>query len=353
MKGLSYNIRLVLLALFLTLIWLVSGFKMPHSEARVWNTVRNGQNELWNQQTLAGVPLSVKDDRLKTGFIGVEWSPLTTTLGNLEAKRTSCNPLWAAQFLDWFDELGLKPGDPIVIYSSSSFPGLLFSAIVAAESRELEILLAVSLGSSMWGANRPEFTWVQISQTLLRSGSIKTRAAFYTPGGAAESGRDMPAEVIQLLSEISDAEGTPLIILEKIEQVIQYKSQKMLAFKPKLLISIGGSNANLGDSAEAADIPNGLLLPNDNGSYPRGDGVIAVALSSGIPTLNMLNIRKLALESGIQWDAGIFVKTRYSLNPLIALLGLLAFFAVLQTYKRWSWQEEDGGKLNSRAEEPY
>lgn len=339
MRRLPYNARLVLLASFLLLLWLACGFRMPPEEDHLWNTVLGGQDVLWNRQTQAGVQLSPEDDKLKTGLIGVEWSPLTTTLGSLEAKRTACNPLWAAQFLDWFDKLGLKPGDRIVIYSSSSFPGLLFSAIAAAEYRQLEILLAVSLGSSTWGANRPEFSWPLMSEALLAAGYIKTRPAFYTPGGAAESGRDLSPEIMRLLREISDAEGTALVIPGTIENAVSYKSQKMIEFKPKLFISIGGSHANLGDSEDAADIPNGLLLPADSASYPIGGGVIAAALSSGIPTLNMLNVKKLALESGIQWDPNIFLKMRHRLNPLFALLGLLVFSAVLATHKRWEWEK--------------
>lgn len=346
MRRLPYNARLVLLASFLFLLWFACGFRIQPEESRLWNTVRNGQNALWDKQAQAGIALSDADDKLRTGLIGAEWSPLTTTLGSLEAKRTSCNPLWAAQFLDWFDKLGLKPGDRIVIYSSSSFPGLLFSAIAAAESRRLDILLAVSLGSSTWGANRPEFPWPRMSETLLAGGYIKTRAAFYTPGGAAESGRDLSPESMLMFREISDAEGIPLVIPGTIENAVSFKVQKMIEFEPKLFISIGGSHANLGDSADAAEIPNGLLLPAGPVSFPTGDGVIAAALSSGIPTLNILNIKKLALESGIPWDPDAFIKMRYRLNPWFALPGLLVFAAVLATHKRWEWEEE---KPDSRS----
>lgn len=315
---------------------------MLPEEDRLWNTIRAGQYALWQKQTEAGVQLSNETDRLRTGFIGIEWSQLTTTLGSLEAKRTSADPLWGAQFVDWFDSLGLKTGDRIVIYSSSSFPAMLFSAIAAAESRRLEILLAVSLGSSTWGANRIEFPWPQISNVLLGGGYIKTRPAFYTLGGAAESGRDFSPEVVRLLKEISASEGTPLVIPETLEEAVRYKTQNLIDFKPKLFISIGGSNANLGDSADAAEIPNGLLLPEGANSYPIGTGVIASALSSGVKTLNILNIKKLAAESGIPWDPVRFIKMRYRLNPWFTSFGLFAYLAVLFTHKRWMWKDESG-----------
>lgn len=340
MRRFPYNLRLVLLTLFMLLLWMTGSFRIHPEADRLWNTIRTGQQTLWQKQIQAGVELSEDTDRLRTGFIGMGWSPLTTTLGGLEAKRTSANPLWATQFLDWFDDLGLRAGDKIVVYSSSSFPAMLFSAIAAAESRQLEILLAVSLGSSTWGANRPEFTWIQMSDVLREGGYIKTRPAFYTLGGAGENGREFSSDIARTLAEMSEREGTPLVTSETLEGIIRYKLDKLIEFQPKLFISIGGSNANLGDSIDAPDIPNGLLQPKNAVAYPA-DGVIAGALSAGIPAMNILNIKKLAFECHIPWDAYSFAKVRYSISPWVALLGLLVFFTILRTHKRWMWQDEN------------
>lgn len=343
MRRFPYNTRLVLLALFMLFLWFVCGFWTTRHEDEVWRTVRGGQSALWQEQVQSGIPLSISDDKLKTGFIGVEWSNLTTTLGSLEAKRTSADPLWAEQFLHWFDKQGLQAGDPVVIYSSSSFPAMLFSAVVAAESSGLRVLLAVSLGSSTWGANREDFPLPSMWKTLTEGGYVKTRPAFYTPGGAAEAGSNLEPEIMQMFSRISEEEGIPLIIPRTLDEMVNYKVERMIEFKPKLFISIGGSNANLGDSADAAEIPNGLLLPNGSGSYPIGDGTISHALTSGIPTLNILNIRQLAAESGIPWNPVIFIKRRRTPSPSMSLLALVIFSAVLGTHKRWAWEDENHG----------
>lgn len=341
MRRFPYNTRLVLLAVFMLVLWFACGFWTTRHEDEVWRTVRGGQTALWQKQIESGIVLSHAEDRLKTGFIGVEWSNLTTTLGSLEAKRTSADPLWAAQFLDWFDKLGLKAGDPVVIYSSSSFPAMLFSAVVAAENAGLRVLLAVSLGSSTWGANREDFPWPSMWKVLTDGGYVKTRPVFYTPGGAAEAGSNLEPEIMQMFSLISEAEGIPLIIPRTLAEAVDYKSERMIEFAPKLFISIGGSNANLGDSADAAEIPNGLLLPGGTYSYPTGDGIISRALISGIPTLNILNIRQLAAESGIPWDPGLFIKRRRTPSPWASLLALAVFSAVLGTHKRWAWEDEN------------
>lgn len=339
-----YNARLALLAAVLCLLWFGGGFRLLNrEETRAWDTVRNGQRTLWAAQSAAGVPLAPEEDKLRTGFIGAEWSALTTTLGEIGAKRTSCNPLWAARYLAWFDELGLREGDRIVVYSSSSFPAFLFSALAAAETRGLEVMLAVSLGSSTWGANRVEFPWPAMARVLRESGYMRTPTVFYTPGGTGETGRDFPEETMTLLRGLAASEGVPLWIPADLRDAVRGKTERMLAFKPKLFVSIGGSNANMGDSELGVEIPNGLLLPGKADPSRLGDGVIAEALREGIPVLHMLNVRKLALDGGIPWDAGVFVKAWTGAGPLVAALGLAIFFAVLLTYRRWRWEDDGRG----------
>lgn len=339
MKHFPYNARLPLLAIIMLLLWLIGSLHARAEGNRLWGMVRNGQSVLWEKQEEMGLDLSQNEDWLKTGFIGVEWSPMTTTLGSLEAKRTSANPLWALRFTEWFDELGLKRGDKVAVFSSASFPGMLFSALAAAEERGLEVLLSVSLGASMWGANREEFPWPLMETTLREGGFIKTHAAFYTPGGAAEVGREFTPETMSLLHRLSEETETPLVVGETLDDVIKYKSQRLHEFKPKLLISIGGSNANLGDSADASEIPNGLLLPGGHSASPIGDGLIGDALRAEVPVLNVLNLRGLAEEAGIPWDARVFTKIRPKPRVWVAFAGLAVFFAFLFTHKRWTWPE--------------
>ena len=340
MKRLPGNTGLITLAAALAALWFACGFGfLSREEERAWETVRRGQGLLWNAQAALGIDLSSEEDRLRTGLIGEEWSPLTTTLGEIRAKRTSCHPLWAVQYLDWFEELGLVEGDPIVIYSSSSFPALLFSALVAAELRGLDIYLSVSLGSSMWGANRPEFPWPEMEKTLRNGGFIRTNPAFYTPGGGRENGSGLSAETMLLFRELADREGVPLYIAENLKEAVAYKTARLLEKKPKLLISIGGSNANMGDSEIAADIPPGLILPGKARGGTLGDGVIADALQAGIPVLHMLNVKQLAYECGIPWDPASFGKVRASGRVLPALLGLALFACAMIRHRRWYMED--------------
>jgi poly-gamma-glutamate system protein len=56
------------------------------------------------------IPLSAEDN-YHSGMIGDRYTVITTTLGNLQSKKTSVNPNFAAVIIDMFKEAGIKPGD--------------------------------------------------------------------------------------------------------------------------------------------------------------------------------------------------------------------------------------------------
>ena len=67
--------------------------------------------------------------------------------------------------------------------------------------------------------------------------------------------------------------------------------------KAKLLVNIGGSEANLGTDEAVVSLKNGLLTPAD--AAAAGNGVIAMALQQDFPVLHLLNLRGLAEQVGI------------------------------------------------------
>ncbi|MBM3789416.1 MAG: poly-gamma-glutamate system protein, partial [Acidobacteria bacterium] len=69
--------------------------------------------------------LDVSLDPNRTGLIGPEDGELTTSVGHLEAKRTTANPDMAALIVHLLCRAGAKAGDTIAVGSSGSFPALL------------------------------------------------------------------------------------------------------------------------------------------------------------------------------------------------------------------------------------
>ena len=326
--------RLLLLAFGLAGLWYLTGSAvMSTEEEQLWERVRAAQTHLSQWRQLNGTATPVESDPWNCGLIGLEWSGITTTLGELASKRTSCNPAWAIQFRRWFRELDIQPGDQIAIYSSSSFPGLLLNAIAAAEAMQLEPLLIVSLGASTWGANHPDAPWPVIATELRRNGFISKRADYYTLGGGAELGHGLPPEGDALLRKTANDAGVELLTADNLEGIIFRKMELLERIRPGVLVSIGGSQANLGSAEEILRLQPGLVP--DREADQAGNGVVGAALRQGTPVIHMLNIKSISSRVGIPYDSPPRKTGPARVSSAWSLAGLLLFFAVLFTHKRW------------------
>ena len=104
--------KLLLLALGLAGLWyLAATAAMTPDELRQWERVRAAQLHLSQWRQGSGGTVDAAEDRWNCGLIGMEWSSISTTLGDPSAKRTACNPAWAVSLSRWFIDLGLKPGE--------------------------------------------------------------------------------------------------------------------------------------------------------------------------------------------------------------------------------------------------
>ncbi|MDR2179779.1 MAG: poly-gamma-glutamate system protein [Synergistaceae bacterium] len=345
-RGRLYFLALVLAGVFaLSRLW---GGSLTHEESRALSRVRAMHASLWewlnsrevrgnadqwnelNEYTAAFSPPPSQVDPFRSGLIGVEWSDITTTLGPLEVKQASTDPAWAVHILRWFDQVRLVRGDSIAVFASSSFPGFLVSLLAAAEERGLQVDLAVSLGSSTWGANRMEAPWPLLEHRLRQTGRLRTRALYYTPGGRWETGLNYTKETMSFLEGAARTAGVPLLRLQTLEEIIAMKINEIGRSRPKLVVFIGGS-ASVTGGAEAP-LPPGLIRPRHEN--PAGKGVARAALESGIPVLHLLNVRALSRQVGLRAPSLGWTQ------PFI-VLSIILFFLVLATHRRWSWEETD------------
>ena len=82
-----------------------------------------------------GIGIDRLSDLNETGMIGIRYTGMTTTLGVLEAKRTSTHPDFAALAVDLLQQCGAQNGDRIAVNLSGSFPALAISVLSAAALR--------------------------------------------------------------------------------------------------------------------------------------------------------------------------------------------------------------------------
>lgn len=126
------------------------------------------------------------------------------------------------------------------------------------------------------------------------------------------------------MRRVCRGEGTRLVIHKSLEEVIDWKMDIVHAVKPKVVISIGGSESNMGGDEAILNLSPGLhTKAGDNG----GNGVIGLALAEGIPVIHLLNIKKLAAEEGIPFDARRGYRNLRGKRGLVCAAASLCLFA--------------------------
>jgi poly-gamma-glutamate system protein len=296
------------------------------------------------------IRLDLSLDPNQTGIIGEEYTELTTTLGNLEAKRTSSNPAFAALLVKYFKEANLKKGDAIAIGASGSFPGLILATLSAIKALELEPLLIYSIGSSEYGANIPEFTFVPMLDSLNKRNILPYHLLAISMGGYLDQAQGMfypdSREIIEKMAQDS---GTHFINIDSIEENIQYRMQlyKKAAFdRPiKAFVNIGGATPNYGNTATSITYPNGLVINGPKIPDHPERGLIFEYQSLRIPIIHLLNIRDLAAKNGLPIDpiplpeigeGGVYRQTSYNKVIIFLVIGIEFFYLFWALVKRRS-----------------
>ena len=248
-----------------------------------------------------GVPISSVNDINDTGVVGQDYSFITTTLGNLEAKRTSTNPNMAAMVVDMFHELGLQPGDKVAVNCSGSFPALNIAVMCAVEVMELDPMLMTSFGSSTHGANDPELTYLDMEYDLLQKGLLKHKSDYFSIGGREDVGAEMPEAVVNEIVDRLTGYGYTFFYHDGLLDNIRERYEMYRAFGDvKCFINVGGNDVSFGNSKVIVYSDGGILshLPENDHST----GLVQLFLAEGTPVIHLLNIKSLATAYGLPID---------------------------------------------------
>jgi poly-gamma-glutamate system protein len=258
-----------------------------------------------------GVPIDPETDPDRTGLIGVVSSPITTSLGSLEAKRTTTDPAFAGLLVRLLDKAGARPGDVVAVGASSSFPALILAVLAACRASGIEPLVISSLGSSSWGANIPEFNWWDMEDCLDASGVLAVHPLAYSIGGDQDRGRDMGPEGRALILGEAARRGISLLEEPGLEATVAARmrlyEEKANGRPIKAFINIGGSWVNLGVDSRVLNVGPGLHLPTGPSAItslppPGKSGMIFAMARRGIPVIHLLFIRGLCRKYGLPWD---------------------------------------------------
>jgi poly-gamma-glutamate system protein len=253
------------------------------------------------------LPIDRTLDPNETGIIGEEFTPLTTSLGDVEAKRTSANPAFAAAMVKYFHEAGLGRGDDVAVGASGSFPALLLATLCATRVLGLQPIVIYSIGASMYGANLPGFTFVDMLDGLRASGLLPYHLAAVSAGGSDDRGAGVlfDEDGAALLAETRRS-GLPIIdagsLADSIRQRLRLYDTACGGKPIRCFVNIGGASANFGDTPASLALPNGLVLKGAD--VPRGPtrGLVYEFASRGVPVVHLLFVRGLARDNHLPFD---------------------------------------------------
>jgi len=286
-----------------------------------------------------GIGIEPARDINRTGLIGLETSLITTSLGNLEAKRTTANPNFAGLVALLLHQAGVCRGDAVAIGASSSFPALIVASLCAVEAMEVRPLLICSLGASQWGANHPDFNWLDILACLNRSGLLSAQPVALSLGGDGDVGKDMSPEGQTLLLRSGRETGLPFLYEPDLEKNVR---ERLKIFETaagqdgiQAFINIGGSYANMGTDSEILKVGPGLAAFPGIPPVERR-GLIFEMAARRIPVIHLLYIKGLCDSTGLPWDPsplpepgqGVLFE-RQEVDPLNFLILAGAYFLLI------------------------
>jgi poly-gamma-glutamate system protein len=309
----SQKNRLLFRLFILSLVFFLLAKIIPFREAKVLREemitasriMAKAMEVLRECREARGFAINPAVDVNLTGIIGVKSSPITTTLGNLAAKRTSANPNLAGLVVFLLRRAGVVSGDTIAVGASGSFPGLILAVFSAAKAMDLKPLVFVSLGASQWGANHPDFHLLHMQMCLQQNGIFSFKPIAVSIGGDQDIGRDMPEEGRTLLRKNIQESGFPILsegdLKANVESRMRLYFQKAAGDKIKAFVNIGGSWSNLGIDSAILHLKPGL---GKIGRLPSEErrGVLYAMAALDIPVIHLLFVNGLVQRHGLVWD---------------------------------------------------
>jgi len=251
----------------------------------------------------AGPRIDARADPRRTGLIGPESGELMTTIGHLEAKRTTAQPDAAALLVDLLVRAGVGAGDVVAIGASGSFPALLVGVLAAVEALDARPVAVLSLGASTWGATDEDFHLLDVYDLCRDAGLVDSPPAAVTLGGSRDGGNDFEKGVRdRLLTEIGrrgllpggPGDGSLAVAVERRMAVYD---------RPAIYVNIGGAWAGIGDHPSVLRLRPGYHRADDV-PLPAPDrrGVLQAMAAAGVPVIHLLDMRGLANRHGLRWD---------------------------------------------------
>lgn len=296
---------LIILFVFAIALYLIAQLsyvqiKTDHYEEKVLaaQTMQSFIDTLRAEQEKLGIPFDPIDDPFNTGLIGTRLSSITTDRGLLSDKQAAINPNLAAIFVEEFTKEKLKEGDYIAVGITGSNPAVNLALYAAAKVMKLKPQIIVALSSASYGANKEDFTWLDIEAILEKKGMIEFGAAYASLGGKEDLAIGLSDNGIAALRDAIQRNGTPLLIGSTLDENVQLRDKAYQELLPqgeryKLFVNIGGGLANVGSEPNARLIPEGVNRKLAEKAFEK-EGIMMLMAKQNVPVLHVRRIQRWA-----------------------------------------------------------
>ncbi|TXC76117.1 poly-gamma-glutamate system protein [Luteibaculum oceani] len=300
------------------------------------------QQYLKQKNFLNEISIDNINDPNGTRLIGTRYSEITSGRGSLPIKLSTTNPNFAALIIELLKESGVEKGDHVAVCATGSFPAINIAYLAASEVLGLKTTFISSVTSSSWGANDPNYTYLDMHNHLYQAGLVSFQVVGASIGANQDIGRTLTPSGREAAIIAIERNNIPLIngtslrdnVLKRIE--IIKDNENKFEKEISLFINIGGGVASLGSSDNHDNIPSGLVLDPKLNQFKDRTGVLfeMVALK-GVPFINFLNINRIMDKYGLPKDpvplpnpgeGELFEHLEYNLNLVIGLTLLLIVF---------------------------
>jgi poly-gamma-glutamate system protein len=273
-------------------------------------------------------------DPNRTGLVGIEYSEITTTVGSVEAKRTTTNPQMAGVIVRLLEEAGVVRGDTIAVGCSGSFPALAIATLAASKTLGVYPVVILSVGASSFGATRTEFTLLEIYELLQSQRVFDVPAAAVSLGGARDVGADYEPKIRTRLIEKIQRSKIPFLYQPDLQRNVADRMNIYFGDSSKrriaAFVNIGGNYADLGTSPFVLKLEPGVNKEIQIPPEEEKQGIVFAMAKRHISVIHLLHIKGLALKYGLPWDPIPLPKAEEerTASPRTALDNSFAFVAV-------------------------
>ncbi|TES92546.1 MAG: poly-gamma-glutamate system protein [Candidatus Cloacimonadota bacterium] len=298
------------------------------------------------------IPLDSINDPNGTYLVGNRFSIITANQNSHTDVLTTLNPNFAAGILELFKKLKLTDGDIIAINTTGSFPGLNIALLSACEIIGLKPVITTAVSSASYGANIPEFTYLDMETFLQKEGIFHNRTYAASLGGERDNGEGISPAGRELLMEAIKRNNVKLINRGSLADNIEERYEIFESFLKdnkkglKVFIDVGGTITGFAQSVIDTLVKPGINIYPEYQSFSNY-GLVHQMLEERIPFIFLGDIQNLAMSlrlsvspipQPLPGEDPLFYEERYSVKLavlfLVCLLGLLFLYIRIEIYLR-------------------